>query len=342
MAYDRDNELELIVNTDGGSRGNPGVAGIGYVIRTPEQDRAWQEGLSEKALSYGGAYIGETTNNIAEYRALLWGLSNARALAARAVVVRADSELMIKQLKGEYKVKNEGLKPLYQEAMALLSGFGRVTLEHVYRASNKRADELANQGMDELATVGAYHVPPQGVDLFSLVDSADDASAHKRDAVCTDKPTAAPQATLQAIPEAAPREASDTTPSTREKRRGMFHLTVKSHFDAAHALVGYPGECRNLHGHTWDVECTIKGSQLDEVGILYDFKAIKRDLNSILDRFDHKYMNEVPPFDTLNSTAENLSEYIFGELEKMLPEHIELEEVVVWESPIAKTTYTRD
>lgn len=122
----------------------------------------------------------------------------------------------------------------------------------------------------------------------------------------------------------------------------MFHLNVKSHFDAAHALVGYPGECRNLHGHTWDVECTVKGNKLDEIGILYDFKALKKDLNEILSRFDHAYMNDVPPFDKLNSTAENLSEYIFNELETKLPEHITLEEVVVWESPIAKTTYTRE
>ena len=67
----------------------------------------------------------------------------------------------------------------------------------------------------------------------------------------------------------------------------MYELTVKSHFDAAHALRGYPGECRNLHGHTWDVEVTVGGTELDEIGIVYDFKALKDDLNGVLDDYDH-------------------------------------------------------
>lgn len=328
MAYDRESDTKLVLNCDGGSRGNPGVAGIGFVIRTAEQAQAFEEGTSDKRLAYGSAYIGETTNNVAEYRALLWGLYNAQVLAPRHLLIQADSELIIKQLNGDYKVKNEGLKPLYLEAMGLLATFPEVELTHVYRSKNAVADELANQGMDTLNISGDYQVEPQVADLFSF--AAENTAAPTPAA----KPQAQPQ--LQQDSQLQPQH----TP--QEKRRGMFHLTVKSHFDAAHALVGYPGECRNLHGHTWDVECTIKGSKLDEVGILYDFKAIKKDLNSILDRFDHKYMNDVPPFDKMNATAENLSEYIFNELEKMLPDHIEIEEVAVWESPVAKTTYTRE
>jgi 6-pyruvoyltetrahydropterin/6-carboxytetrahydropterin synthase len=132
------------------------------------------------------------------------------------------------------------------------------------------------------------------------------------------------------------REDRIVTPSTST---GTYTLSVKEHFDAAHALVGYPGECRNLHGHTWDVEVVITGTKLDEVGIVYDFKTLKADLLKILDAYDHHYLNEVPPFDAVNATAENLARVIFGQLATSLPEGIALDEVSVWESPIAKLTY---
>lgn len=122
----------------------------------------------------------------------------------------------------------------------------------------------------------------------------------------------------------------------------MFELTVKDHFDAAHSLKGYDGPCKNLHGHTWDVEVVIKGEILDEVGILYDFKTIKTDLHRILDSYDHKNVNDVPPFDTINPTAENLSWVIYERIEETLPEHIELVSVSVWESPIAQVTYKKN
>jgi 6-pyruvoyltetrahydropterin/6-carboxytetrahydropterin synthase len=122
---------------------------------------------------------------------------------------------------------------------------------------------------------------------------------------------------------------------------GNYTLTVKDHFDAAHALVGYPGECANLHGHTWDVEVSIQGTKLDNVGIVYDFKDIKTQLRAILKKFDHKYLNDVPPFTEFNSTAENLARVIYEELEAELPEDIELLEIAVWESPIARLTYRK-
>lgn len=120
-----------------------------------------------------------------------------------------------------------------------------------------------------------------------------------------------------------------------------YYLTVKNHFDAAHALVGYPGECRQLHGHTWDIEASVSGQELDEVGIVYDFKALKADLATILDDYDHKYLNEVPPFDTINATAEHLARVIYERLETSLPANITLEEVAVWESPIARLSYRK-
>lgn len=122
----------------------------------------------------------------------------------------------------------------------------------------------------------------------------------------------------------------------------MYDLTVKGHFDAAHALHGYPGECRELHGHTWDVEVTVRGGELDEVGIMYDFKTLKDDLASVIAPLDHAYLNDVSPFDTLNPTAENLARYVFETLAQVLGPGVSVVEVSVWESPIAKITYRPD
>ena len=119
----------------------------------------------------------------------------------------------------------------------------------------------------------------------------------------------------------------------------MYELTVKTHFDAAHALNGYPGECRNLHGHTWDVEVTVAGRELDEVGIVYDFKSLKDDLAGVLAAYDHSYINEVPPFDVINPTAENLARVIYERLAEIVDRRVSIVEVAVWESPVAKLTY---
>ena len=119
----------------------------------------------------------------------------------------------------------------------------------------------------------------------------------------------------------------------------MYELTIKAHFDAAHALRGYPGECKNLHGHTWDIEVTVAGAELDEIGIVYDFKLLKDDLNGVLATYDHVYLNEIPPFDVLSPTAENLARVIYERLTETVDVRVSVIEVVVWESPIAKLTY---
>jgi len=121
----------------------------------------------------------------------------------------------------------------------------------------------------------------------------------------------------------------------------VYELTVRGHFDAAHSLRGYQGECRNLHGHTWDVEVTVAGDQLDDVGIVYDFKRLKEDLAAVLDPLDHVYLNDVAPFDELTPTAENLSRVLYDKLEARIGEEVKLVEVAVWESPIAKIVYRR-
>jgi len=119
----------------------------------------------------------------------------------------------------------------------------------------------------------------------------------------------------------------------------MYELTVRDHFDAAHSLRGYPGECRRLHGHTWDVEVTVEGEKLDEIGIVYDFKALKADLRAVLDDYDHVFLDEVPPFDELNPTAENLARIVYERLATSVGAQVKVTEVAVWESPIAKLVY---
>jgi len=127
------------IYTDGASRGNPGEAGVGVAIYDEKDNRTLVE---------IGEYIGVTTNNVAEYTALIRGLQAATKMHNGKIEIYADSELMIKQMKGEYKVKNEGLRPLYQQARALVAEFAACSFNHIPREKNKRADQLANQGID--------------------------------------------------------------------------------------------------------------------------------------------------------------------------------------------------
>jgi ribonuclease HI len=130
---------------DGGARGNPGPSGIGVVI-TDEQGRE---------LARANDYIGVATNNVAEYRALLLGLERARALGAREVALVNDSQLVARQLTGEYRVKKPDLRPLHELALAALSEFDRWTVRSVPREQNEIADELVNEAIDaRAATVG--------------------------------------------------------------------------------------------------------------------------------------------------------------------------------------------
>lgn len=133
-------ELALLtIHTDGAARGNPGPAAYAYVIAREGQPPIEEAGL-----------LGETTNNQAEYIALVKALEHAVALGTEhRVVVHSDSELMVKQLNGEYRVKNEELRPLYEEAVQLRRQFsGGVSFVHVRRGQNQRADELCNEALD--------------------------------------------------------------------------------------------------------------------------------------------------------------------------------------------------
>jgi queuosine biosynthesis protein QueD len=317
-----------LLNTDGGSRGNPGASGIGFTLNV-------DDGRELVTVCRGGAYIGVATNNVAEYRALVWGLRNARALDVRKIDVRADSELLVKQLRGEYRVKNEGIKPLFAEARRLLEGFESSTIKHVPREQNSAADELANAAMDTKAMVGDYAVGYEEGGLFSTGSGDKRKGTGPVEIATTDIETTAADITVAAT------DIETTAVGMTAAATGSYTLTIKEHFDAAHALVGYPGQCKNLHGHTWDVEVSVRGDKLDEVGIVYDFKDLKENLKSILDQYDHAYLNEIPPFDTMNATAENLARVVYEQLAALLPGEISLVEVAVWESPRARLTYSK-
>jgi ribonuclease HI len=128
-----------LVMVDGAARGNPGQAGCGAAICD-------ENGAVVKELS---RYLGHTTNNVAEYEGLLMGLEALLQLGQKKVVVQSDSELLVRQLNGQYRVKDEKLKLLFERAMALLRQFESYRILHVRREMNKLADRLANQGIDD-------------------------------------------------------------------------------------------------------------------------------------------------------------------------------------------------
>ncbi|HUV35835.1 MAG TPA: ribonuclease HI family protein [Patescibacteria group bacterium] len=128
----------LIIYTDGASRGNPGPASIAAVVYLP----------SGKLLISRSSMIGTATNNVAEYRAVLDGLELARNLHAVEIEIKLDSELVVRQLNGEYRVKNKDLRILHDAVLAEMSHFARCTFEHISRAQNTEADRLANEALD--------------------------------------------------------------------------------------------------------------------------------------------------------------------------------------------------
>jgi ribonuclease HI len=132
------------LHADGAARGNPGPAAFGYVLMAPDG----------ALVAEGGEALGHATNNVAEYSGLLAGLEKALGLGVRELDIRLDSELIVRQLAGRYRVKNAGLKPLYARAVALLGRFAAWSAEHVPREANRRADELANRALDGPPTAG--------------------------------------------------------------------------------------------------------------------------------------------------------------------------------------------
>ena len=133
--------MRLVIHVDGGSRGNPGPAASAAVLSTPDGE----------VVDEASEFLGVATNNVAEYRGVLLGLQRARELGATEVEVVNDSELVARQINGQYKVKHPDMKPLFLEARAALDGFEKWSIRNVPRAKNADADALVNQALDAAA-----------------------------------------------------------------------------------------------------------------------------------------------------------------------------------------------
>jgi 6-pyruvoyltetrahydropterin/6-carboxytetrahydropterin synthase len=120
----------------------------------------------------------------------------------------------------------------------------------------------------------------------------------------------------------------------------MYRLFVESHFTAAHRLRGYEGHCGRLHGHTWKVRVEVESERLDAIGISLDFKELKSLVDIPLEKLDHFHINEIPPFDAENPTAENLSRFIYLEVKSRLPDGVTVAAVTVWESEKYGVSYS--
>jgi len=123
----------------------------------------------------------------------------------------------------------------------------------------------------------------------------------------------------------------------------MYQISVKQHFDAAHFLRGYHGRCEALHGHSFQVVVKVKSSRVDDIGIAYDFTELKQHLADVLSRFDHTCLNDVPPFNTINPSSENIASTIYDELQtKLATAPVSISCVEVWESPQSGAAYSPD
>ncbi len=120
----------------------------------------------------------------------------------------------------------------------------------------------------------------------------------------------------------------------------MYEVTIETHFSSAHRLRHYNGECERLHGHNWDVKVSVASEELDDLGMVMDFKVLKGETNKLMDKFDHQYLNEIPPFTELNPTTENIAKYIFDELSRSInTDSAKVSKITVWESPTSYASY---
>ena len=121
----------------------------------------------------------------------------------------------------------------------------------------------------------------------------------------------------------------------------MFEVSVEETFAAGHALRNYHGKCENVHGHNYRVQVTLEGAELDAAGLLVDFVHIKKLMREVIERLDHRYLNDVPPFDALNPSAENMARYLYEEMSKGLAAGtaVRLSAVKLWETDTASATY---
>jgi 6-pyruvoyltetrahydropterin/6-carboxytetrahydropterin synthase len=119
----------------------------------------------------------------------------------------------------------------------------------------------------------------------------------------------------------------------------MFEVSVEETFAAGHALRGYRGKCENVHGHNYRVQLTMEGAELDAIGLLVDFVEVKKLIHGVVAYLDHRFINDLPPFDILNPSAENLAKYFYDQVSANLAPPVRLRQVKIWETDITSATY---
>ncbi|MBW6512401.1 MAG: 6-carboxytetrahydropterin synthase QueD [Desulfuromonadaceae bacterium] len=121
----------------------------------------------------------------------------------------------------------------------------------------------------------------------------------------------------------------------------MYRLKIQIHFASAHNLINYQGECENLHGHNWKVEVTVAARELDVAGLGIDFRILKRESAAVVKLLDHKYLNQIPPFDKISPSSENIARFLFEQLSDCLnSDNVTVELVNIWESDYACASYS--
>ena len=116
----------------------------------------------------------------------------------------------------------------------------------------------------------------------------------------------------------------------------MFNIKVEAYFSSAHNLRGYKGKCEELHGHNWKVEVVVIKDELDKIGMVLDFQYLKKNLNAVLEKLDHKYLNKIPYFKKVNPTSENIAKYIYDNLKSGIPD---IKSVTIWENNTSSASY---
>ncbi len=127
-----------------------------------------------------------------------------------------------------------------------------------------------------------------------------------------------------------------------QQEMAVYELTIERDFSAAHMMRNYPGACARLHGHNYRVLLTVEGEELDESGMLVDFAELKRIFEDILEELDHRNLNDIPPFDEINPSSENLARYLFERADERMPEVVSVASVQVYESSTSSATYRAD
>jgi 6-pyruvoyltetrahydropterin/6-carboxytetrahydropterin synthase len=123
----------------------------------------------------------------------------------------------------------------------------------------------------------------------------------------------------------------------------MYHVTIETHFSAAHYLRHYRGQCENLHGHNWKIEVTVSSDNLDETGMALDFTILKQKTKDIIQQLDHRNLNEIEPFTKINPSSENIAHFLYNLLTENLKDYpVTLTGVTVWESPNSKASYFKN